>query len=104
MGIDQETIKTIVQRVREAVDPERIILFGSAATGQMTQDSDIDLLILKKGVSEPRQERRKARMALRNLQYPVDVLFMDPQYFEETKDIIGGLAFPANKYGMVIYE
>jgi predicted nucleotidyltransferase len=26
--------------------PARIILFGSAATGRMTQDSDIDLLVL----------------------------------------------------------
>jgi hypothetical protein len=29
---------------------------------------------------------------------------MAPERFEETKYVIGGLAYPANKYGKVIYE
>jgi uncharacterized protein len=35
---------------------------------------------------------------------PVDVLVMAPARFEETKEVIGGIAYPANKYGKVIYE
>lgn len=38
---------TIVQRLLEVSQPDRIILFGSAATGQLTPDSDIDLLVLE---------------------------------------------------------
>ena len=34
----------IVRRVIEVAQPDRIILFGSAARGQMGPDSDIDLL------------------------------------------------------------
>jgi hypothetical protein len=29
---------------------------------------------------------------------------MARERFEETKNIIGGIAYPANKYGRVIYE
>lgn len=35
---------------------------------------------------------------------PVDVFAMTSERFEETKEVIGGLAYPANKYGKVIYE
>jgi hypothetical protein len=29
---------------------------------------------------------------------------MAKEHFEESKDVIGGLAYPAHKYGKVIYE
>ncbi len=29
---------------------------------------------------------------------------MSEEEFEETKDVIGGLAYPANKYGLVLHE
>ena len=29
---------------------------------------------------------------------------MATECFEETKSVIGGLAYPANKYGRVIYD
>ncbi len=35
---------------------------------------------------------------------PFDILFIDTQWFEESKDVVGGIAYPANKYGKVIYE
>ena len=34
----------------------------------------------------------------------IDVFAMTPERFEETKVVIGGLAYPANKHGKVIYE
>jgi predicted nucleotidyltransferase len=38
----------IVRRVVEAYQPEKIIIFGSYAYGVPHQDSDVDLLIIKK--------------------------------------------------------
>jgi len=102
--IDQELVKTIVDRILSATQPKRIILFGSAATGTMTRDSDLDLLVIEEGVTNSREENRRLRNALRDLGRPVDVFAMTPERFEETKGVIGGLAYPANKYGKVIYE
>jgi len=45
VAIDQELIDEIIRRVRSAATPQQIILFGSAAAGRMTRDSDIDLLV-----------------------------------------------------------
>ena len=41
-GVLDEIVRLIV----EAASPERIILFGSAARGQMGQHSDLDLLVV----------------------------------------------------------
>jgi len=42
----QEHLDELVRRVVEAVHPLRIILFGSAARGEMGPDSDVDLLVV----------------------------------------------------------
>ena len=42
MAVDEKLLREIVRRVLTVTRPEKIILFGSAATGRMTKDSDID--------------------------------------------------------------
>jgi len=104
MGIDEAVISEIVGRVLSAAHPRRIILFGSAATGQMTRDSDIDLLVIEDAPGDRLAERLRIRDALGSFEYPLDVKVMATERFEETKHVIGGIAYPANKYGKVIYE
>lgn len=41
-----QTIEELVRRIVEVVHPQRIILFGSAARGDMRPDSDIDVLVV----------------------------------------------------------
>ena len=44
--IDQKTINEIRDLIVETYQPEKIILFGSYANGNPTDDSDLDLLIV----------------------------------------------------------
>jgi uncharacterized protein len=104
MGIEPTLVSEIVRRVLEVTEPQRIILFGSAATGQMTKDSDIDLLVLESAPGDTRQESVRIRQAVRGLGYPFDIIVMTVERFEESKDVVGGIAYPAHKYGKVIYE
>jgi len=103
MEIHEKLIDEIVRRIVSAAAPDRIILYGSAATGEMSRESDIDLLVLEQAPQSAWEESRRIREALQGLAYPFDVLVMDTQRFEETKDVIGGMAFAPNKYGRVIY-
>jgi predicted nucleotidyltransferase len=48
-GPDKKILAEIIQRVVEAAQPDKIILFGSAARGEMGLNSDIDLLVIKSG-------------------------------------------------------
>lgn len=104
MGIDEELLHEIVHRILGLTRPERIILLGSAATGKMTSDSDIDLLVIESSLSNSREQSVRLRKALRGLGFPFDVIVLSSERFEETKGLIGGIAYPANKYGKVIYE
>ena len=104
MGVSEEVIKEIIQRILKVAQPQMIILFGSAATGEMTRDSDIDLLVLETSSSNRREKSVQIGNALRGLGYPFDIIVMAVERFEESKGVIGGIAYPANKYGKVIYE
>ena len=69
----------------------------------MTRDSDIDLLIVTADPGDLRKESIRLRRLLSGLGYPVDVIVISTEWFEESKNVIGGIAYPANKYGRVIY-
>ena len=104
MTVDQTLLDEVVRRVLTVARPERIILFGSAATGQMTEDSDLDLLVVEPEPADTRDRSVRIRRALGDVRYPVDVIVMSSVRFEETKNLIGGIAYPARKYGRVLYE
>jgi predicted nucleotidyltransferase len=46
-------LQDIVQRIVDVAQPERIILFGSAARGEMGPHSDVDVLVVKAGDYNP---------------------------------------------------
>jgi predicted nucleotidyltransferase len=104
MGVDETLLNEVVRRVLTVARPDRIILFGSAAAGQMTKDSDIDLLVVEPAPANTRDRSVAIRRALGDVRYPVDVIVMSSERFERTKRLVGGIAYPANKYGRVIYE
>lgn len=104
MDIDQQLVDEIVRRILAVTHPDKIILFGSAVTGNMTQDSDIDLLIVKKTLGDRSKEYVRIRRAVGDVGYPVDILFITTDWYEDSKNVIGGIAYPAHKHGKVIYE
>ena len=46
MHPDPRAIDELVRRIVEAVHPRRIVLFGSAARGEMGPNSDLDVLVI----------------------------------------------------------
>ena len=43
----QEELKTVVEKLVQDYGAQCVILFGSAATGKLSEESDIDLLVIK---------------------------------------------------------
>ena len=82
----------------------RIILYGPRAHGTASPESDFDLLVIETDPGSKREEMQRLRRAMHDLPYPVDVWVMGEHEFEETKNVISGLAYPAHKYGVVLYE
>jgi predicted nucleotidyltransferase len=102
--VTQEQLDEIKRRIAEDFKPQKIILFGSYATGTPTEDSDLDLLIIKDSDLPARIQNRKVRKMLSDLRIPVDVIVRTAKEFETYKDIIGTIIYPANKFGKVLYE
>ena len=83
---------------------QRVLLYGSRAQGTATDESDFDLLVIEKDPVAKREQMARLRQAVTDQHHLVDIWVMGEEEFEETKDVIGGLAYPAEKYGLVLYE
>jgi len=70
----------------------------------MNRDRDVDLLVLEREVADARMDSIRIREALAGLPFPFDVVVMSKDRFEETRNVIGGIAWPAARYGRVIYD
>src|SRR5258706_11703707 len=70
----EATLKTALDRLRSALNPVAIYLFGSYAYGQPTFDSDLDLLVIvEDSALDVYQRDALAHRALGDLRMPIDV-------------------------------
>lgn len=102
--IDESLINEIVKRILSVALPDKIILFGSAVSGNISNDSDIDLLVVEKNPQNYWKEINKIEAILGDLDYIFDVKVISSGWFELTKHVVGGIAYPANRNGKIIYE
>ncbi len=70
---DRRSIVTLSQQIARRFKPERIILFGSYASGKPRQDSDVDLLVI---LSHTGSATRKALEILAEVNPPIPVDLM----------------------------
>ena len=73
----QGVLDRIVERITERFRPEKIILFGSYATGRPRPDSDVDLLVVMPARNEVEQAIRILNVIDRS--FPLDLLVRTPQ-------------------------
>jgi predicted nucleotidyltransferase len=103
-----ETIRGIAQAVVDAVNPGRIILFGSMARGKTGPDSDVDLLVVEEESSFQSGSRwaesALIRRALWRFPVPIDVLLFTPEEMEKWKDATNHVIARSVKEGKVLYD
>ncbi len=101
--VDPDKLREILRRIVEVAEPERIVMFGSAARGEMRPDSDVDLLVVKAGaqrriVAEDIYER------LVGVGQAVDVVVVTPEDIERFGDSPALVLRPALREGTVVYS
>jgi predicted nucleotidyltransferase len=102
-SLDATLLEEVIRRVVEVADPDRIILFGSAARGELGPDSDIDLLVIKSGVRHRRQLAQAIYVGLMGVAAPVDVLVVTPEDVEMHRHKVGTIIGPALQEGREVY-
>ncbi len=103
MMLKQEILEDIINRIVETVRPEKIILFGSAARGEMGPNSDVDLLIIRQGGHSRKLVGRIYRK-LHGVGAAVDAVMVSPADVERYKDSHALVIKPALAEGRVVYD
>lgn len=103
--IDSETIQEMATKIATQFDPEKIILFGSYARGEATENSDVDLLVLMETVA-PRGQRSAPiiRMLAEAYVEPIDIVVRSAKGLERWQEVPGSFAHQVLKEGIVLYE
>lgn len=102
--LTEETLQEIIRRVVEVAHPERIILFGSAARGEMDSNSDVDLLVVKSGKFDYRHLVGDIYMNLHGVGQAVDVILVTPEQVEQYRDVHCLVIKPALREGKEVYR
>jgi predicted nucleotidyltransferase len=96
-------VEKIVQTIIEAIKPERVILFGSRASGKVRPDSDIDLLVVYSGKKSKHDVQIEIHKLFRHPGFSMDVFVMTPEELESQKRIANTLAREVSERGVVCY-
>jgi len=103
MSPNLETTNDLVERICSAVDPARILLFGSAARGEMTSLSDLDVLVVvREGV-----HRRKTQQAIYRkmigFEFCVDIVVVTEGDVASFRECKASVLAPALREGIELY-
>lgn len=103
MQLSAIVLDELVRRIVDAVQPEQIVLFGSAARGEMGPDSDVDLLVVKSGISSRRRVAMDIYRRLAGVGVPVDVVVVTAEDIKRYKDKVGSVISQAVREGRAVY-
>jgi len=99
-----EDIKNQIVEAIKPLEPERIILFGSYAYGEPTEDSDIDICVILKDYLSKIEEKRKIRKALSHIKAPKDILAPRLLEYEFYRNEINSVFNDIDIKGVVLWQ
>ncbi len=100
---DEKLLETITARIVQAIQSQKVILFGSWARGERGPHSDIDLLIVHDS-SLPRPQRyARVRRLFWGMGLPMDILVYTPEEFARYQSVPGSFTHTVAREGKVLY-
>lgn len=75
-------IDLVIKKIVDAVNPIKIILFGSSARGEARKDSDIDVLVVMPEGTNRRKTVQYLHTQLHGVEASVDILVATPSDLE----------------------
>ena len=94
----------MVRRIVKRFSPEKVILFGSHATGRAGPDSDVDLLVVMPYRGTKADTELELLRTLSRYRVPKDVIVTTPEAFAWRKKVAGTIERPAAREGRILFE
>jgi len=102
--IGKGKIAEIVNKIASGYNPDKIILFGSYATGNPDENSDLDLFVIK-DTDLPRPLRAvQVRKILYGSMIPIDLIVYTPKEVDESKENRFSFVYEVLESGKTLYE
>jgi len=102
--LQAKKVEEIAQRIANVANPQRILLFGSGATGGFGADSDLDFLVIVQGPVHRRRLEQQIYSNLHGVGISVDVIVATDEDIAKYGDLIGTIYRPALREGLVVYD
>jgi predicted nucleotidyltransferase len=97
-------VQAAVDRLVEAFDPLRIVVFGSYARGETTPHSDLDFLVVLPEVEHKRDAAVAMRRVLADLPVSKDVIVATPEEIEARRNSTWHIIARALNDGVTVYS
>ena len=101
--IRKSEIKAYVRKLAQEFKPERVILFGSYARGQPTEDSDVDLLVVTNYQGDWLDKAVEMRLRIPR-KFPLDLVVRKPSDIRRRLALKDSFMSTIIKEGQVLYE
>jgi predicted nucleotidyltransferase len=101
--LSEEILNEAIRRIVGCARPRKIILFGSAARGEMGPNSDMDLLVVIASGGHRRRIAQEIYRSMIGVGFAADVVVVTEEDLEEQKDNPGMVIHAAVGEGRVVY-
>lgn len=99
----QKEIKKIVDQIVKDYKPEKVILFGSFASGKPKENSDVDLVVIKKTKTKFIERLKKIAKIVKSWE-AFDILIYTPKEWQNALEEGNYFIEEITKTGKVVYE
>ena len=101
--IGMSSINELANEIGRAFRPNRVVLFGSYASGSPTADSDVDLLVVMPFQGESAEQAARIRMQVRP-PFAFDLIVRSPERMAQRLAIGDPFLSDIDQNGRVLYE
>jgi predicted nucleotidyltransferase len=102
--VTEQALSDIVQRIVDALHPEKIILFGSYGYGSPTENSDVDLLVIMETSSRAADRYLTVTRLLRPRPFPLDILVKTQDEISQALEKVDFFIRVLVSKGQTLYE
>jgi predicted nucleotidyltransferase len=96
-------IDQLRDRITQAMQPEKIYLFGSYADGKANDESDVDLLVVMDSALSPHKRNVAVKRLFPRRSFSLDAFVYTPQEFARYRDIPGTIVYNATHHGRLLH-